>query len=104
MGVQPEALALQGVEQVVGAVRTDHHLHGLLLELRSVILSVRDFPRPLSGKILLIPLSGNSGAPQLFIWLWQAESISAALMACGGGHCVFKSGSGYPVAESQQAG
>src|ERR1700757_2381203 len=30
----------------------------------------------------------------LFIWLWQAESIPAALTACGGGHCACKSGSG----------
>src|SRR5215471_17852010 len=70
------------------------HLHGLFLEFRSVILSFRHFPCPLSGKILLILLSGNSGAPQLFIWLWRAESISAALTACGGGHCACKSGSG----------
>src|SRR5439155_24158533 len=72
----------------------DHHLHGLFLEFRSVILSFRHFPRPLSGKILLISLSGNSGAPQLFIWLWRAESVSAALTACGGGHCACKSRSG----------
>jgi hypothetical protein len=39
MGVQPEALALYGVEQVVGAVQADRHFHCLFLELRSAILS-----------------------------------------------------------------
>src|SRR6185437_623970 len=67
---------------------------GLFLEFRSVILSFRHFRRPLSGKVLLISLSGNSGAPQLFIWLWLAGSISAVLTVCGGGHCACKSGSG----------
>src|SRR5580692_6025503 len=102
MGVQPEAVALQGVERVVRAVQADRHLHGLFLEFRSVILSFRHFRRPLSGKVLLISLSGNSGALQLFIWLWQAGSISAALTACGGGHCACKSGSGIRSPSSRK--
>src|SRR6516165_1483143 len=91
---QPSPTGAGGVEQVVGAVQADRHLHGLFLEFRSVILSFRHFRRHLSGKVLLISLSGNSGAPQLLIWLWRAGSISAALTACGGGHCACKSGSG----------
>ena len=38
--------------------------------------------------------AAERAAPQLFIWLWRAESISAALTACGAGHCACKSGSG----------
>src|ERR1700751_872005 len=81
------------MEQVVGAVQADRHLHGLFLEFRSVILSFRHFRCPLSGKVLLISLSDNSGV-LLFIWLWQAGSIWAGLTACGGGHCACKSGWG----------
>src|SRR5712691_8481397 len=30
----------------------------------------------------------------LFIWLWQAEFVSAAVTVCGGGRCACESGSG----------
>src|SRR5262245_48233315 len=50
--------------------------------------------RSLSGEILLISPERELGAPQRFIWLWRAESIWAALTACGVGHCACRSGSG----------
>ena len=60
----------------------------------SRILSFRHFPpSPFREDLIDLP-DRELGAPQLFIWLWQAASISAALTACGGGHCPCKSGSG----------
>src|SRR5229473_7369736 len=55
------------MEQVVGAVQADHHLHGLFLEFRSVILSFRHFPRPPFREDLIdLPvreLGGTSSMP-----------------------------------------
>src|SRR5215470_2474017 len=50
-------------------------------------------PSPFREDLIDLPVR-ELGAPQLVIWLWWAESISAALTACGEGHCTCRSGSG----------
>src|SRR5215472_6836354 len=50
--------------------------------------------RPLSGEILLISPVRELGGTSTIHLAVAAESISAALTACGAGHCACKSGSG----------
>src|SRR5260221_6047356 len=61
------------MEQVVGAVQADHHLHGLFLEFRSVILSLRHFPpSPFREDLIDLPV-------------WELGGTSTIHLAVAGG-------------------
>jgi hypothetical protein len=84
-------------------VQANHHLHGLFLEFRSVMLSFRHFPSSFREDLIDLPCPGTRGH----------LNYSSG---CGGGVGIGRADGlrrravrlqervGYPVAESQQAG
>jgi hypothetical protein len=89
---------------MISAVQAEHHLHGLFLEFRSVILSFRHFsPSPFREDLIDLPVRELGGTSTIHlavaggVHIGRADGLRRRALR-------LQERVGYPVAESQQAG